>query len=136
MRGTVKRSHPKTPSVTFQETTWGEGFELDICGATVVNLSDANQDRSNAYPKLTPYPLSISTRMSNSNSCVSGSHETAHQFRRPIIYLFWTRLLPFGSFVKTGSYKSYCINSLQIMSTIQDIPWLHQFLHDAAFCES
>jgi hypothetical protein len=40
IKRTVKRSHLEIPSVTFQETTWGEDFGLGIWGATIMNLSD------------------------------------------------------------------------------------------------
>lgn len=41
-KGTVRISRLEIPSVTFQATTWGEDFGLDIWGAIMVNISDAD----------------------------------------------------------------------------------------------
>lgn len=54
------------------------------------------------YPTLVPIPFDFSTRISNTISPERGSHQTAHQFRRPIMYLFFTRDVPSGSCVKSG----------------------------------
>lgn len=76
------------------------------------HLKHCQDHEVQTYPTLVPIPFSFSTRISNTISPECVSHQTAHQFRRPIMYLFFTRGVPSGSCVKSGimvsSVSAWC----------------------------